>query len=41
MKNLHFANDQYENNENACINCEDFIIPNHHISIQPGEAKLK
>ena len=29
-----------ENNENDYINYEDFIIPNHNISIKPREAIL-
>ena len=35
------VNDEYENNENEYIINEDFIIPNHNISIKPRETILK
>ena len=33
--------DEYESNENDYINYEDFFIPNHNISFEPRETKMK
>ena len=33
--------EQYDNNENDYINFNDFIIPNHNISIKPRETLLR
>ena len=36
-----FVNDKYENIETEYFNYNDFILPNHHVGVEPREKILR